>query len=157
MAQKTQIAQLLLAQETLTHFFSWVFSVKQTTSILACWYELAHNWKTEAVFFLFVLIVFKEPKFFLKETIKINKVALKWTSANQYYLCWQYNLICKTRKHSLSRRKNTDEINLFAKGKNVMGYKRKIVSAELLDFVVRETAKMEHSGYHGIWVLLHCT
>lgn len=46
------------------------------------------------------------------------------------------------KTQSFQKKKNTDEINLSAKGKNVVGYKRKIISAELLEFVVRETAKM---------------
>lgn len=46
------------------------------------------------------------------------------------------------KTQSFQKKKNTDEINLSVKGKNVMEYKRKIISAELLEFVVLEIAKM---------------
>lgn len=51
--------------------------------------------------------------------------------------------------------KNTPQkkMNLSAKNKNIMGNKRKIVFAELLDFVATEAVETEYSSYHGISIL----
>lgn len=47
-------------------------------------------------------------------------------------------------------------MNLSAKSKSIMGNQRKIVIAELLDFVAREAAEIEYSSYHGISILVQC-